>query len=62
MLEEGQNYGPTTGASRPGLLSGLLKNASNVVELSFDCAQGSHKVANGSAPSPQMITNASMLL
>lgn len=46
MLGEGQNYGPTTGAARPALLSGLPKAASSVVEqcpLSFDCAKGLHK-------------------
>lgn len=32
MLEEGQNYGPATGGARPGLLSGLPKAVSNVVQ------------------------------
>ena len=46
MLGEAQNYGLTTGTARPGLLSGLPKAASSVVEeypLSFDCVQGLHK-------------------
>lgn len=46
MLGEGQNYGPTTGADGPGLLSALLNATSSVVEQyppSSDCAQALHK-------------------
>lgn len=46
MLGEGKNCGPTTGAARPGLFSGLPKAATSMVKqcsLSFDCAQGLNK-------------------
>lgn len=46
VLGEGQNYGPTTGAAGPGLISALPKATSSVVERyppSFDCAQALHK-------------------